>query len=101
LLGARASSRAFHPHGAQQVLSLNDSVFALLRTSPDGQSRVACLHNVSDRVQPVALQPRKLSLASGIWHDLLTGEPLTEDQGILSLSLGPYAVRWLSLSAYP
>jgi len=47
LLLARSSSPAFHPHGAQRILDIHQAVFAVERISPDGKSRMLCLHNVS------------------------------------------------------
>jgi sucrose phosphorylase len=99
LLQARASDPAFHPFGDQQVLILNEHVFALLRTSPasagQGLSRVLCLHNVSGHAQPVPLHPGNLRLPPGGWHDLLSGETVIVGEEGLTLTLLPYAVRWL------
>ena len=47
LLKTRSSSPAFHPHGTQKIIDLHPSVFAVERISPDGKSRMLCLHNVS------------------------------------------------------
>jgi sucrose phosphorylase len=105
LLRARASDPAFHPYGPQQVLSLHPCVFALLRTAPpggspgtgngggDGQSRVLCLHNVSDREQRLDLEVVVRSLASPPWRDLLTNQAVTPHGG--QLLLPPYGIRWL------
>jgi len=46
-LKARSASPAFHPHGTQKIINLHPSVFAVERISPDGKSRMLCLHNVS------------------------------------------------------
>jgi glycosidase len=99
LLQARAAQPAFHPHGGQRVVTLNEAVFALLRTALDGNGQVLCLHNVSDRVQSVHLLPTELGLAAGNWQDLLTGEVHAVGhnggQNGWTLSLPPYAVRWI------
>ena len=99
LLQARTAQPAFHPYGGQRVVTLNEAVFALLRTALDGNSHVLCLHNVSDRVQSVHLLPSELGLATGNWLDLLTDEVHTvgHDSGRngWTLSLPPYAVRWI------
>ena len=47
LLKARSASPAFHPHGTQKILDLHPSVFAVERISPDGETRMLCLHNIS------------------------------------------------------
>jgi len=49
LLKTRAAHTAFSPAGSQRVLELNDYVFVVERTSPNGQDRVVCFHNVSER----------------------------------------------------
>jgi sucrose phosphorylase len=99
LLQARASDPAFHPFGHQQVLFLNERVFALLRTSPGDsgrlQSRVLCLHNVSGRAQQVPLHPGNLGLPTGAWHDLLSGETVIVGKEGFALTMLPYAVHWL------
>lgn len=86
LLAARRSSPAFHPHGRQKTLALHPSVFALERLSPDGTSRVLCLHNLS--VDTIALDA-----PFGKAADLQTGRIM----GGTSLTLAPYQVLWLLL----
>ena len=100
LLQARGSDPAFHPYGAQEVLQLGQAIFALLRTSPDGQRQVLCLHNVSGQRQQVQVRPELLPAQPGshrAWHDLLTGSRYTPSQKGISFELPPYAVRWLQL----
>ena len=55
LLTLRASSAAFHPHGAQEILDAGRGVFAVLRSSPDGLQRVLCLQNITAKKQVVSL----------------------------------------------
>ncbi|MBK7451446.1 MAG: sugar phosphorylase [Anaerolineales bacterium] len=49
LLKTRSTSTAFDPHGTQKILDLHPSVFAVERASRDGNARVLCLHNVSQK----------------------------------------------------
>jgi glycosidase len=86
LLLARKSSPAFHPHGSQTILDLHPAVFAVERTSPDGSSRVLCLHNVSGK---------KCSLAAHIdgSTDLFTGQPVSGP----TITLDPYQILWVKL----
>jgi glucosylglycerate phosphorylase len=84
LLLARKSSSAFHPHGAQNVLDLHPAVFALERISPNGTSRVLCLHNVGAK-QAVFDAPFKQA------RDLLAGELMDGK----SLLLEPYQILWM------
>jgi sucrose phosphorylase len=94
LLRARTSEPAFHPFGRQRVLDAGDAVFALLRTAPDGSSRVLCLHNVANRELAVRLS-MPAGETAGAWRDLLSGEVVPAAQGGPALTLPPYGVRWL------
>ena len=95
LLEARAANPAFHPNGRQKVLPLNESVFTVLRASPDGSNQILCLHNVSDREQELRISPAELDLPPGQWRELLTGETYRADQERVSLTLPAYAVWWI------
>ena len=72
---ARKARTCLPPGRPQQVLATEPALFGLVRTAPDGASRVLCLHNVSG-------QPRTFvaGLSSYGFHpgapltDLLTGE---------------------------
>ena len=97
LLHARASDPAFHPHGSQRVPNIGKKVFALLRTSPEGDSRVLCLTNVAGSPQRVRVSPGDLGLPPGTWHELLSGEALQVAQSGSFVSLPPYAVLWLKV----
>jgi glycosidase len=101
LLEARAAEPAFHPYGGQRVLSLDDGVFALLRTSPDEGRHVLCLHNVSGQPQAVDLLPAVLSIAGGTWVDVLTGQQIPTATGGLTVELPPYEVAWLRPLSWP
>jgi sucrose phosphorylase len=101
LLRARAGSPAFDPLGSQQVLAVDDAVFAVLRIAPNGQHRALCLHNLSGAAQDVRVPLAAHGLAAGIVpFDLIDSRPLEGDnQPGLSLTLEPYAVRWLCWEA--
>lgn len=98
LLQQRTSHPAFHPHGPQQVLSLHEAVFALVRTSPDGRRAVLCLHNVSGRPVDLAIDLEALEqFPGGRLRDLIGGGDYSVPAGSrLNLSLPPYGVLWLS-----
>ena len=51
LLHQRAASAAFHPHGQQKILSMGKNIFAILRTSPEGDKQMLCLQNVTPETQ--------------------------------------------------
>jgi glycosidase len=86
LLSARSSSPAFHPYGTQKILNLHPSIFALERFSPDGTSRVLCLHNVSGQRIIISTHYK-----SGT--DLFTSQPLDVSQ----ISLDSYQILWIKL----
>lgn len=95
LLRARSSSPAFHPHGEQKVLNCGDSIFSLLRTSPDGSQCVLCLHNVSNQPQNVRIDFRNtFNFASGQLTDLVTNSHIEISSGG-NLVLEPYQTLWL------
>ena len=87
LLKARSSISAFHPHGAQNILDLHPSVFAIERVSPDGVSRALCFHNISQQTMSFST-----NYESAV--DLFTGQAVQTS----NVTLGPYQVAWLALS---
>jgi sucrose phosphorylase len=53
LLFQRAASAAFHPKGRQKILNMGHKVFAVLRSSPDGDKHTLCIQNVTAQKQSV------------------------------------------------
>jgi sucrose phosphorylase len=94
LLEIRVSELAFDPRGAQEVLDLSGAFFALLRTSPDGASRVLCLINVTARPQRISLGSRDLQFGSTL-RDIVTDEVFSSKAGSLVLETAPYQVLLL------
>jgi sucrose phosphorylase len=86
LLSARGNTPAFHPHGKQQILDVHPSVFAVKRTSPDGNSRAVCFHNVS-----AAQVNFSTEYASGT--NLFTGQAMQ----LSKITLEPYQTLWVKL----
>ena len=62
LLKTRSNSTAFDPHGTQIIHDLHPAVFALERISPDYQSRMLCLHNVSQKTVSFSVNEKLISL---------------------------------------
>lgn len=98
LVKRRIACPAFHPNAPQRVLDLHESVLALLRTSPDGSTRVLALTSVSDR-------PCRLAVPAEVWPggtagvavDLVTRRLFRPAaSGPTELELPPYGVLWLS-----
>ena len=93
LLQARMSNPAFHPYGAQEILTLHPAVFALLRTSRDGKTRALCLTNTSRQRQKITLD---LAWDGPSLTDIINKKafPLTEQK--LEIEIAPYETLWLS-----
>ena len=100
LLRVRRSQRAFHPNGPQKIISNNPALFALLRTSPDDQEHILCVHNVSDKEQVFQADLSELDVASGaVLEDLVTDRShRVEEAGKLRLIVAPYQVLWLKVA---
>jgi glycosidase len=98
LIRTRTAHRAFHPNGAQEVLSLHPALFSLIRTSPDGPEAVLCITNVSGEEQHLQIGLDALPLSfSGQVQDLITGVDFPVDvSGDLRLKVAPYQVLWLA-----
>ena len=88
LLKIRREQPAFHPYGFQEVIDGPPEVFYLLRTSPDGEDKVLCLQNVSDREVRLAT----LQSFSHYKYDLIENKTLDVNAPI---SLKPYQTMWL------
>jgi glycosidase len=95
LLQVRAGQPAFHPNGDQHLIHDNPALFCLRRISPDGQSQVLCLHNISAQPQSFAAKTAKLAM-EGDLHDLISGEIVATEGQTLRVSLAPYEVKWLA-----
>lgn len=86
LLKTRSNISAFHPHGSQKVLDVHPSVFAIERISPDGTSRVLCLHNVS-----------KQKIAFATYYASATDLFTSESVQISNIILEPCQILWVKL----
>jgi len=91
----RVTQAAFHPQGAQKVLSGPAEVLALLRTSPEGNEHLLALINLAGR--PVAVDMELPDEVAEVerWRDLVPGIDLGSTDGRLVLELAPYRVAWL------
>jgi sucrose phosphorylase len=97
LLRARSSSPAFHPHGSQEIIDYGGAIFGVLRLSPDGSTRVLCLHNISDQPQRVNVELRELfGLFAGGLIDLITGHRMDDFVNDI-VALQPYQTLWLRI----
>ena len=98
LLALRTREEAFHPVGGQKIINLGDSVFALLRTSPDGLEHILAIQNVTSETQRVELHPDDLGFSEeSDWLDLISLEKNSAKNGALSFILSAYQTVWLKL----
>ena len=95
MLQVRVAEPAFHPIGQQRVLELDRRVFSIVRTSPDGHSRVLCLINVSGDEVGISVGAGDVGLAAGVLTDLIGGGSVDASHGRIDLRLDPYDVVWL------
>jgi sucrose phosphorylase len=85
LLKIRGEHPAFHPYGSQEVIEIAPEIFGLLRTSPSGDEKILCLHNVSNHeVRLNSLEPWNFDLIGK--KKLSSGAPIP---------VNPYQTLWL------
>lgn len=106
LLEIRVEQRAFHPQGEQQILTLNDKCFIVLRASPDFQEHILTITNISNQACQLEIPLAKLKLENcesvicpspedNYWYDLIGNRGWRVQQQKLFLDLHPYDVVWL------
>ncbi len=95
LVFVRQRHRAFHPNGPQKVLKLSPDLFALLRTSPEGDEHILALTNVTDRVCEIGIPLDKVGIKESHWYDLLEERQWAADGETLPIRLEPYDILWL------
>ena len=95
MLRQRRSHPAFHPHGAQEILTLDEGVFGVRRRAPDGREVILCLVNVTAGRLVVRLPAAARERGDTTWHDLVGGRRYSPADGGLQIPLEPYQVMWL------
>jgi glucosylglycerate phosphorylase len=95
MLKARAARSAFSPNAGQEIIDCGETVFALLRFSPDKNQRVLCLHNISNRIQAISLDWVEIFKTGPITlKDILTNQSFDLNPGD-PWTMQPYQVNWL------
>lgn len=101
LLAARTSNAVFHPNGGQKVLNLHRGIFSILRSSPDGEKSVICLHNVLGRSLGVNIPLSDLGISHiGAFKDLLSKKAFAVNGNIAIIQIEPYSVLWLEMEPF-
>ncbi|MDJ0573446.1 MAG: alpha-amylase family glycosyl hydrolase [Pleurocapsa sp. MO_192.B19] len=107
LLEIRVRQRAFHPQGEQQILTLSDKCFIVLRVAPDCEEHLLTVTNVSNQVCQLEIPLAELKLNNSksvvcnspennsYWYDLIGNRGWKVQQQKIFLILHPYDVVWL------
>ncbi len=94
LLQMRRSHAAFHPLVKQDILNVDDRLFALIRTEPRTQDRLLCLHNLSNESVEARVRMDELGGAAR-WRNLFGRGAFTGNSGrVLPVRLRPYEIVW-------
>jgi len=96
MIQARTKHRAFHPNSPQKILSLSPAVLAVMRTSPEGDRFILTLTNVTKFKCRIQISLGEVGGSEGLWCDLLSAKALKTKQDLLSITLQPYDVIWLT-----
>jgi hypothetical protein len=91
----RSRERAFHPRGEQKVLMVAPEVFAVLRTSPEGDRHILALTNVTAKHLAVSISLEELVPGFANCVDLLAERVWAAEGPSLPISLGSYDNLWL------
>ncbi len=91
----RTGHRAFHPHEGQHVFTVSPEVFAVLRTSPEGDEHILTMTNVTDRASRIEIPLSELNVQETRWYDLIGEKEWIVENEKLSVTLEPYDVVWL------
>jgi glycosidase len=98
LLRMRNSNPCFHPWGGQQIIDVDKGVFALVRTSRDGNVYTLCLTNVTNQTLELCIDKDKFPITNEkTMKDILNKSDYSID-GQLNLTVEPYQILWLKSS---
>lgn len=98
LLGVRGEHPAFHPNAGQEILDLGEEVFALVRTSLDGEESILCVVNVRPDAQRIEVKLPEIgfSQVEGV-EEILEGKSYPVDDDRMILELDGYHFTWLAM----
>ena len=95
LITIRTKKRAFHPNGDQKILMVSPDIFAVLRTSPEGDRKILTLINVTSKACSVEIPLSEVETDEIRWSDIVSGMEWMADDKMLFLTLQPYDIIWL------
>ena len=86
LIVIRTKRRAFHPSGAQRVLSISRSVFSVIRRSPEEDQFILTLTNVTSGVTHLEIPLSEIGTDETGWYDLVSGmEWMAENETLFGI----------------
>ncbi|WP_412969030.1 sugar phosphorylase [Fredinandcohnia sp. 179-A 10B2 NHS] len=91
MISIRKSQKAFHPNAPQEVLFLDERIFAVKRTALDQQEEIYVLINVSNDTVTQKLEVQNATSVT----DLVSNQTLEVSNGNTSIELAPYQVMWI------
>ena len=91
----RTQQRAFHPRGLQKILLLSPDVFAVVRSSPEGNDHLLAITNVTDKQVSLDVPLSLAGAKERHWEDLLSEMPWEALKDNLKIVLEPYGILWL------
>jgi len=92
---ARTRHRGFHPNGPHHVLNLSPDVFAVFRSSPEGDQHVLAMTNVTRRSTRLRIPLERLAVVATRWQNLIGEREWAAKDGILEITFEPYDIIWL------
>jgi sucrose phosphorylase len=93
LLRVRRAHSAFSPRAAQQVVSMGDGIFAVLRTDAAKPEQILCVHNMTGKEIPLELPPGMTGSKTD-WRDIIPTTSASHHSPVPGC-LKPYQTRWL------
>jgi len=93
LLNIRKSEPCFHPDNPQQVVEINNSLFAFIRTDRNTGKQLFAIYNVTTAPQQINLPNRPELTDKPVWFDLVTQSELADI--LPCTTLKPYQFAWL------
>jgi len=93
LIDIRSNEIYFHPDNSQQVIEINNSLFAFIRTDRNTQRKLFAIYNVTSAPQEISLPNRPELTDKPVWFDLVTQTELADI--LPSTTLQPYQFVWL------
>ena len=93
LLQIRKAEPCFHPDNPQQVVEINKSLFAFIRTHRHSGAKLFAIYNVTATPQQINLPNRPELTDKPVWYDLVSQSELPDI--LPCTTLQPYQFVWM------